>query len=276
MSQVGMKEAIGSWVLACKAAQTYWKKDALIPAHVAERLQCFEELKSSGWLLKSEAGYYFAGSKKHHDWLLKRKAAGKKGGKSSPKKQALFHDGTNAEEKGTDSDFNSLQTSKRKQTEANGKQTEASTSYSISSNKLLKEEDKSSSFSTEPKKSAQVAAAASNKPKRFNAETLNEVLWRIGDKKMPGWVKLYGDSAWIERELAKAWSYYGEDYPQKKPKSESGWSRALSSWLERGWKDYGKGQGKPKFKTKRDQQIERTQEISSWVNKTKTQTWEGK
>lgn len=48
------------------------------------------------------------------------------------------------------------------------------------------------------------------------------------------WVKLYTDVGWIQSELLRAKLYY-RDNPRKEPKSDRGWSQALTSWLGRGW-----------------------------------------
>lgn len=49
------------------------------------------------------------------------------------------------------------------------------------------------------------------------------------------WVGLYQDKEFLQREAIKAFGYYAQDNPKKKPKSIRGWTRALSYWFERAW-----------------------------------------
>ena len=61
-----------------------------------------------------------------------------------------------------------------------------------------------------------------------------EVLSKIPIPTMDRWLALY-DAEYLRRETLKAWNYYANN-PRKVPKSLKGWTQALSSWYERGWK----------------------------------------
>lgn len=62
-----------------------------------------------------------------------------------------------------------------------------------------------------------------------------EVLNAVPDKTKARWVALYPDADFLRREALKAFNWY-ENNPKKRPKTIRGWSAALSSWFERGWR----------------------------------------
>lgn len=69
----------------------------------------------------------------------------------------------------------------------------------------------------------------------FKIETEDDLVSGLPLNTKERWQKLYPDPAFIKREVTKAWGYYSDD-PKKKPESIRGWCQALSSWLERSWK----------------------------------------
>lgn len=56
----------------------------------------------------------------------------------------------------------------------------------------------------------------------------------VSDNIKKRWLELYPDQEFIKREMLKAKNWC-EINPIKKPRTEKGWSRFLSSWLEKGW-----------------------------------------
>lgn len=64
--------------------------------------------------------------------------------------------------------------------------------------------------------------------------TETELVKLIPEQTKQRWSKLY-EQDFINREVVKAFGWY-QDNQRKKPKTIKGWSMALSSWLERGWK----------------------------------------
>lgn len=77
---------------------------------------------------------------------------------------------------------------------------------------------------------------AAKEPEEFNdPETL---IQKIPKNTKSRWLALYnGDEEFLRREAIKAFGYY-ENNPRKKPKTLRGWTQALSSWFERGWKSH--------------------------------------
>ena len=49
------------------------------------------------------------------------------------------------------------------------------------------------------------------------------------------YLELYPDQEFLERASLKAWGYYHDTNPKKEPSTVGGWTRALSSWLEKDW-----------------------------------------
>jgi hypothetical protein len=72
------------------------------------------------------------------------------------------------------------------------------------------------------------------------ANTPEEVFKSIKDSTKQRWASLYPKD-YLEREFVKACGYYF-DNGRKRPKSSKGWAQAISSWLERGWKNFAKEQ----------------------------------
>lgn len=72
------------------------------------------------------------------------------------------------------------------------------------------------------------------------ATTPDEIFNAIGQNTKERWARLYPKD-YLEREFIKCVGYYF-DNGRKRPKSVKGWSQAISSWLERGWKNFAKDQ----------------------------------
>lgn len=80
-----------------------------------------------------------------------------------------------------------------------------------------------------------VAVESVTEPVDLNSES--EVVSAIPERTKRRWAVLYPEREFLEREVLKAFNYY-ENNPKKKPKNIRGWSRALSSWFERGWRSH--------------------------------------
>lgn len=83
-SQIPRHEAFGSLICLWELGQAYWKKDrSVIPHHLGDRLANIEHLVRSGFVTKTESGYYCSGAKDRWDFLLVRSEHGRKGGLAS-------------------------------------------------------------------------------------------------------------------------------------------------------------------------------------------------
>lgn len=86
------------------------------------------------------------------------------------------------------------------------------------------------------------SSSTSQKRGRFDASTLLEVLERIPKATIDHWCEMYPDKPFRDRILKKAFHYYAEQQPRKKPKTVQGWSNKFGFWLDKDWaKNTGTG-----------------------------------
>jgi len=65
-------------------------------------------------------------------------------------------------------------------------------------------------------------------------DEVETLLLKISQPIQNRWIKLYQDPAWIIKETLRLLTYY-DNNPRKAPKTDRGWSTAISGWLSRGW-----------------------------------------
>lgn len=230
--------AVGQALTFMREAQDAYKEGKLVTKEIMEREGLSEHLIGI-FAVAIDFGFQYIDADEEFGWLLKRKASGQRGGiKSGEVRRAydvdipIDENYGGAQEIGTDNDFNNLERSKTKQTQANPSKTNP---LPLTLTKNYNSKSELDSTSTVPLQRPRGGA-------KFNALSLKEVLETLGQEKFLAWLDLYDDQReFVERELKKAWQYYHLDNPSKKPKSKRGWSQALSSWLERGWSDRAKG-----------------------------------
>lgn len=209
-------KAIGMAIRFFKVSQENYKNEKLMSEDDFNSFG-FDESLIPIFAEKTPNGIKAKGSEKYFDWLNKKKRAGKLGGIKS------------GEVRRSKTKQNEAKASKR----SKSKQTEPS--ISISSSTSISNSSSSNSICTEQTQFDSLPVEKKNSKSRFDAKDLSEVLNNLPIETLERWSALYPDKEFLQRELIKAFGYYAVDNPMKKPKSKSGWSRALGFWLDRGW-----------------------------------------
>jgi hypothetical protein len=114
---VGTMAADGVAINAWRVAQEFWAKCELVPHSIWQHVQANDKLIQANLAEEREGGIYVKGSSEYLEWVRERRRAASAGGKKSAEKRTKKQQKPQA---------------KRKQNEANGKQTQPSGSGSDS------------------------------------------------------------------------------------------------------------------------------------------------
>ena len=71
-----------------------------------------------------------------------------------------------------------------------------------------------------------------DKESAVNFETAEDLAFSLPKKLRDQWAKRY-DSEWLFTETQKCFEYYTHVKPEKKPKTQKGWTRVVSGWVGR-------------------------------------------
>lgn len=83
-------------------------------------------------------------------------------------------------------------------------------------------------------------APVSKEVSNFKPTSAQELVGIFDNQTTATWADLYNnDTEYLKREIIKAFEYYRSN--PGAPRSARGWKRAISSWLERGWRNHTRG-----------------------------------
>lgn len=215
--------ADGVAVRMWRLAQEFWKDGKkLVPIHIFETLENYNELIQSGLASVEAASVYVRGSSAYLDWVREQreigKANGSKGGQASVKARL--------EKYGSAIPLG-----------ASNQKTEANPNPSVSGSSSSSYSDSNSSsevlnsVSTEPKKSVAVTKA---KKELVEFKVSNSKTIQVSKDLIDSWVDTF-PKEFLDEEIKKARSWILSN-PHKSPKSN--WGRFLNSWFNRGWDRY--------------------------------------